>query len=70
MATKSDDLVREMDPESLNRLAEAVRAACIDVAVEAFEGASTSGLCCDGAFECAVGAIEMLDTSKLIREIG
>lgn len=42
-------------------LAEAVRAACIQAAIDGYENASMSGLCAEGAFEAAIGAIRMLD---------
>jgi len=42
-------------------LAEAVRDACVAAALAAFEDASISGLCCTGAWECAVGAMRTLD---------
>lgn len=45
--------------------AEAVRAACIQAAVEGYENASISGLCAEGAFEAAISAIRMLDLSAL-----
>ncbi len=49
------------------RLAEAVRAACLRAALDAFEAASISGLCCTGAWECAVGAVRTLDLDDLLR---
>lgn len=50
------------------RLAEAVRDACVRAALDAFEDASISGLCCTGAWECAVGAIRALDLEATLRE--
>jgi hypothetical protein len=47
--------------QDVRRVAEAVRAACIQAARVAFEQASMSGLCCEGAWECAVGAMQTLD---------
>lgn len=49
------------------RLADAVRAACLRAALDAFEDASISGLCCTGAWECAVGAVRTLDLQDLLR---
>ena len=48
-------------------LAEVVRAACLRAALDAFEAASISGLCCTGAWECAVGAVRTLDLEELLR---
>ena len=42
-------------------IAEAVRAACIEAAVNGYENAAMSGLCAEGAFEAAVSAMRMLD---------
>ncbi len=47
-------------------LAEAVRAACLRAALDAFEAASISGLCCTGAWECAVGAVRTLDLDAVL----
>ncbi|WP_412068917.1 acetyltransferase [Rubrivirga sp. IMCC43871] len=54
--------MREPTPSpQTDRLAEAVREACVRAALDAFEDASISGLCYTGAWECAVGAIRTLD---------
>lgn len=57
--TATDDQQRQ--------LAEAVRTACVHAALEAYDSASMSGLCHDGAWECAVGAIRALDVEDFIR---
>ena len=49
-------------------LAEAVRAACLEAAGKAYEQASISGLCGDGAWEAARGALQSLDLEHLLRE--
>ncbi|HSS65084.1 MAG TPA: acetyltransferase [Gammaproteobacteria bacterium] len=46
-------------------IAEAVRAACIQAALNGYENASISGLCAEGAFEAAISAIRMLDLKML-----
>lgn len=48
-----------------HEIAEAVRAACIQAAVDGYESASMSGLCAEGAFEAAISAIRMLDLERL-----
>jgi hypothetical protein len=53
----------------INRLAEAVRAACIEAAAEAYENAGVQGLCEAGRWEAAVGAIQSLDVRALVREL-
>jgi hypothetical protein len=53
----------EWDPV---RLAEAVRAACLAAAREGYEEASMRGLCHEGAWECAIGAIQSLDVRRLL----
>jgi hypothetical protein len=50
-----------------DRLAEAVRAACIEAAAAAYENAGVQGLCEAGRWEAAVGAIQSLDLRKLIQ---
>jgi len=49
------------------RLAEAVRKACIRAALAGYEQAAMDGLCHEGAWEVAVGAIRMLDVERLIQ---
>lgn len=50
------------------RLAEAVRQACIDVALTAYEDAGINGLCHEGRWECAVDALRGLDVMALVTE--
>jgi len=54
---------------STTQLAEAVRAACLKAAIEAYENAGISGLCEEGRWECARQAIKELDLEKLIAEV-
>lgn len=48
------------------RLAEAVRQACLKAARQGYENAGISGLCEEGRWECAVGAIRGLDIEAVI----
>ncbi|MHB8256258.1 MAG: acetyltransferase [Acidiferrobacterales bacterium] len=48
------------------RLAEAVKAACIQAALSGYEDAGVSGLCHEGALEYALDAIRMLDVQTVI----
>jgi hypothetical protein len=52
-----------------SQLGEAVRDACIAAAVAAHEDAALSGLCPEGAFEAAVGAMRGIDVAALLDEI-
>jgi hypothetical protein len=47
-------------------LAEAVRAACLKAARDAYENAAISGLCEEGAIEVALGAISSLDLAPVV----
>ncbi len=47
-------------------IAEAVRKACIDAALEAYEDAQIRGLCREGAWEVAIGAVRSLDVAAVI----
>ena len=49
------------------RLAEAVRAACIKAALEAYEDGGILGLCAEGRWEYAISAIQQLDVATIIR---
>lgn len=58
------------DEEARRKLAEQVRAACIQAALEGYEQAGIAGLCHEGAFEVAVDAIRQLDIEVLLRDAG
>ena len=47
-------------------LAEAVRKACVDAALEAYERGGISGLCRDGRWELAIQAIQCVDLEALL----
>lgn len=50
-------------------IAEKVKAHCAKVAKEELLDASIQGLCLEGAIEVALGAINSIDTQKIISEI-
>lgn len=61
------------DTAGLLRVAEAVRAACLDAARAGYEEARMQGLCPEGAWEAAVGAMQMVALGPLVapaREAG
>jgi len=58
-----------MTSPSAEDLAQAVRAACIAAALDAFEDASIRGLCCEGAWECAVGAMTTLNLDAVVAAV-
>lgn len=47
-------------------IAEAVRRACVEAALEAYEDAQVRGLCREGAWEVAIEAVRTLDVAALI----
>ena len=49
------------------RLAEAVKAACVRAAQAAYERAAADGLCDEGAWEVAVDAIRGVDIAAILR---
>lgn len=48
------------------RLAQAVREACVEAALKSYEEAGISGLCCEGRWECAIDTMRNLDLVALI----
>lgn len=48
------------------QVATAVRAACLQAALENYEYAAIKGLCHEGAWECAIDAIKHLDISQIL----
>jgi hypothetical protein len=52
--------------DSDRQIAEAVRAACLKAAQDAYENAGVSGLCQEGRWECAISAVRALDLESVI----
>jgi hypothetical protein len=50
------------------QLAEAIRQACLQAALAGYEDAGLSGLCHQGAWECAIDAIRSLDINAIIEQ--
>ena len=50
-------------------LIETVREACLVAAIEAYEDASIRGLCAEGAWECAVGAIKSVNVETVTENL-
>lgn len=48
------------------KLAEAIRAACIKAALEAYEEGGVLGLCAEGRWEYAISTLQQLDLDLLI----
>lgn len=51
------------DPQ---KIAEAVRQACVEAALDAYEDAQIRGLCREGAWEVAIEAVRTLDVAAVI----
>ena len=51
------------------RIAEAIRAACLQAAQQGYERAAADGLCDEGALEVALDSIRSLDIADLLREL-
>ena len=50
-------------------MAEKIRAAYLETAVNSYEDAAANGLCAEGAWECAVDAMRHLDLAPLLQEV-
>ncbi len=48
------------------QLAEDVRAACIEAALEAYEEGGVLGLCAEGRWEYAISALRQLDVAAVV----
>lgn len=48
------------------QLAERVRAACVETALEAYQDAGLSGLCAEGRWEYTIGVLRQLDLQALL----
>ncbi len=59
----------EKSQEEPMRIAEAVRAACVQAAQQGYERAAADGLCDEGALEVALEAIRSLDIDQIVHEL-
>jgi len=55
-----------MEPEDL---AKRIRDACLQAALQAYEDAGMQGLCAEGCWEAAVGALKTVELAPLLREL-
>jgi len=53
----------------IQNIAERVRRACLNAILEAYEDAGLQGLCAEGRWEAAVGALRALDLAPLVKEL-
>jgi hypothetical protein len=53
-------------PDIPSNVVEAVRAACLDAALLAYEDAGMRGLCAEGRWEAALAAVRHLDLSGVL----
>ena len=53
---------------NLEDLAKRIRDACLETVLQAYEDAGVQGLCAEGRWEAAVGALRTLDLAPLLRE--
>lgn len=60
---------RELREEQQHRTAEAVRAACLQAALDGYERAGLSGLCEAGRWEMAIDSIQALDIGAVVRKL-
>lgn len=51
------------------RLAEHVRAACLQAALDAYEDAGLRGLCAEGRWECAIDAVRSLPLVPILQAV-
>jgi hypothetical protein len=54
-----------MDVEDL---AKRIRDACLEAVLQAYEDAGVQGLCAEGRWEAAVGALKTLELAPLLRD--
>ncbi len=56
------------DQAELRRVAERVRAACVQAALAGYEQAGMDGLCHEGAWEAAIDAIRSLNLDRVLQQ--
>lgn len=55
--------------DNQQRIAEAVKTACLQAAIEAYQHGRMSGMCQEGAWELALDAIKSLDAEALLKKL-
>ena len=55
-----------MEPEDL---AKRIRDACLEAALQAYEDAGMQGLCAEGRWEAAIGALKTVELAPLLHEL-
>lgn len=58
-----------MDRPDARQIAEAVRNACVEEAQRSYEDARMRGLCAEGAWEAAIGAMRSLDLEAVLHDL-
>ncbi len=58
----------QLSVDEKRELAEAVREACVRVALEGYEEAGLAGLCDEGRWEMAIDSIRSLDVQALLKQ--
>jgi hypothetical protein len=53
----------------LEDLAKRIRDACLEALLQAYEDAGMQGLCAEGRWEAAVGALKTVELAPLLREL-
>jgi hypothetical protein len=53
---------------NLEDFAKRIRDACLEAVLQGYEDAGVQGLCAEGRWEAAVGALRTLDLAPLLRE--
>ena len=58
-----------MTDMELEAFAARVRDACLKTVIEAYDDAGVQGLCAEGRWEAAVGALRALDVSRIVSDL-
>ncbi len=64
-----NDLYEPLPVAQRLQIAEAVRSACIQAALDGYEDAAMNGLCHEGAWEAAIEAVRGLDLSSALQAV-
>jgi hypothetical protein len=62
-------LNQEAIDSNLQAVAEKIRAAYLESAINSYDDAAADGLCAEGAWECAVDAMRHVEIIELLQEL-
>lgn len=69
LSNEEDAIEDYLNQQKKMRIAEAMKAACLKAALEAYEDAKIRGLCEEGAWDVAIDALKSVDVKEVLKSL-